>query len=217
MVRIRESVYGVQIDAEFGKWTVIGKPFSTGSKKWMAVVMCKCGNTKPVDCSSLASGGTLGCKSCHISHIKTRHNDCYSRLYRVWANMKARCMNPKADAYKDYGGRGISICPEWLGNYQAFQEWALANGYADDKQIDRYPNNDGNYEPTNCRFVLCVENQRNRRSNRTFKAFGETKCIAEWAQDARCVVKYQLLLYRVSHGWSTERALTEPSRQKASA
>ena len=82
-------------------------------------------------------------------------------LYCVWHNMKTRCYNPKRKAYKYYGGRGITVCDEWLFDFEAFYTWAINNGYKKGLQIDR-ENNDKNYNPENCRFITPRENVRNR-------------------------------------------------------
>lgn len=81
-----------------------------------------------------------------------KHGFFGTKLYNVWASIKTRCLNPKSQAYKNYGGRGITICPEWAESYIVFRDWALNNGYKDNLQIDR-KNTNGNYEPTNCNFI----------------------------------------------------------------
>lgn len=96
------------------------------------------------------------------------------RIRKCYGHMKDRCYNSKDKNYKRYGGRGITICDEWLNDYYAFESWALANGYSDDLTIDRI-NNDGNYEPNNCRFVTVKGNNNNRSSNKRFTYNGKTK------------------------------------------
>lgn len=100
----------------------------------------------------------------NISRGVTIHGGKGTKLYNVWNSMKQRCFNPKIPQYKDYGGRGIEICPEWVNDYAKFRDWALNNGYKEGLQINRI-DNDGNYEPNNCNFKTAKENSRNRRSN----------------------------------------------------
>ena len=98
---------------------------------------------------------TCGCK---------KHGGYADNLYKVWSGIKRRCNNPNEDSYDRYGGRGIVVCDEWKNKYPPFKIWAEANGYRKGLQIDRI-NNDGNYEPDNCRFVTPLENARNKNRN----------------------------------------------------
>ena len=88
-------------------------------------------------------------------------------LHHIWLGIKCRCNNPKHKSYKDYGGRGITICPEWTNDYTKFRDWALSNGYQEGLEIDR-EDNDGNYEPKNCRWVTHKENCNNRRGKKLY-------------------------------------------------
>ena len=218
MVRIKQSACGVQIGARYGKWEVLGQPFSIGRKRWMAVVKCECGLIKPVDCVSLAWGESTACRRCGMLGKNTTHGDASPakrhRLHQIWGGMIQRCTNPKHPAWKDYGGRGITVCEKWLHSYEAFRDWANSNGYADDKQLDRHPDNNSGYSPSNCRWVSCQTNQRNRRDNLMIEAFGESKCLAEWLSDHRCKVSGGALRWRIARGWEPVRAITTPSRLK---
>lgn len=98
-----------------------------------------------------------------ISKSKT-HGLSNSRIYNVWNCMRQRCSNPKNSHYSAYGGRGISVCPEWQNSFESFYAWAINNGYKDTLEIDRI-NNDGNYEPSNCRWVTRKENVAYRVAN----------------------------------------------------
>ena len=109
---------------------------------------------------------SCGCvKNELISESKIKHDDSFSSLYSSWSHLKNRCENTNNDAYKDYGGRGITICNEWANDYTVFRDWALNNGYQENLQINRI-NNDGNYEPNNCNWVTSKENSRNRRGQK---------------------------------------------------
>jgi hypothetical protein len=131
------------------------------------------------------------------------------RLHRIWAAMIWRCTNEDDARQKRYGNRGISVAPEWE-NYLVFKGWAIGSGYDDNLQIDRI-DNDGDYEPGNCRWVTCAQNARNKSSNRMLTAFGETKCIADWLLDERCVLRAaDGITKRIERGYTVEDAISIP-------
>lgn len=103
------------------------------------------------------------------------HGLCHTRLNRIYHEMKNRCLCKTSDKYKYYGGRGISICEEWLNDFKSFYDWAMSNGYSDDLTIDRI-NNDGNYEPSNCRWATRCQQIQNTSRTRNYKG----KCLSEW-------------------------------------
>lgn len=109
----------------------------------------------------------------------------FRKIYYVWRAMVQRCCNPDNPSYKNYGGRGISVCADWKVSADNFINWAISNGYKDGLSIDRI-NNDGNYCPENCRWITRKEQQSNTRRCRMITAWGETKTITEWAKDPRC-------------------------------
>lgn len=102
------------------------------------------------------------CASCAALGRNKKHGMTKTPLHQVWTAMRQRCINPNDQSYHNYGGRGITVCEEWAKSFVAFYEWSMANGYAKGLQIDR-TNNDGNYEPSNGRWVTPVVNARNRR------------------------------------------------------
>lgn len=113
---------------------------------------------------------------------KAKHGLSHTPLYGLFDNMKERCYNPNHIGWKDYGGRGIIICEEWLNDFTYFYTWAIYNGWKPNLQIDRFPDKNGNYEPNNCRFATPKENCRNRRNNLLIEYENKTKCAAEWAE-----------------------------------
>lgn len=129
-----------------------------------------------------------------------------TRLYYVWNSMKQRCLNENDCRYNSYGGRGITIYEEWKNNFGTFREWALANGYRDDLTIDRIDVN-GNYEPSNCRWITNKEQQNNTRRSRLIEFNGEIHTIAEWAEIIG--VSYKSLYSRIRRNWTIEKALTK--------
>lgn len=109
------------------------------------------------------------CKSCGCNRNKNNkyrytHGGKGTKLYNVWCTMKQRILNPNNTDYKDYGGRGIIICPEWVNDYVVFRDWSLSHEYAEGLQINRIENN-GNYEPSNCNWITQTENLKNKRNS----------------------------------------------------
>ena len=135
-----------------------------------------------------------------------KHGMCGTRLYRIWGNIKGRCYCKSRREYKNYGGRGIKICDEWISNFQAFYDWAISNGYKDDLTIDRI-NVNGNYEPNNCRWITNKEQQCNRQYNRIISYNGKSKPLSKWAEEFDMC--YKTLQKRVNK-WGVNRAFETP-------
>ncbi|KKL47906.1 hypothetical protein LCGC14_2330850 [marine sediment metagenome] len=131
-----------------------------------------------------------------------------TRLYRIWNQMRQRCLNKNDSAYDRYGGRGITICSSW-SDYYFFHTWAVHNGYKNNLEIDRIDNN-GEYSPSNCHWVKPLLQARNKRNNHTLTLHGKTACLAEWSDLTG--IKYSTLRSRIRLGWSTFNALTMPVR-----
>jgi hypothetical protein len=165
--------------------TVISEPFRERIKNSyysFIMVRCICGVEKKIRLSHFKDGLT---KSCGCISAELRKTRCVTHgmtkkhsLYSVWCNIKNRCRNKNVLAYKDYGGRGISICEEWSKDFKCFYDWCMNNGWAKGLEIDR-KNNDGNYEPSNCRFVTTKENMRNKRNTLSYEQVEEIRRLKE--------------------------------------
>lgn len=138
------------------------------------------------------------------------HGLANKRLFSTWQDMKRRCYKPYDIEYLNYGGRGITVCPEWQ-EFKPFYDWAISNGYDENAPrgqctLERIDNN-GNYEPSNCRWATMKEQQNNRRNNRLLTLNGETKTLQQWA-DITGIAR-QVISDRLERGWPIEKALTE--------
>ena len=120
-----------------------------------------------------------------------------SRLYNIWLHMKGRCYRKTDDHYKFYGARGITVCEEWKNDFKEFYNWAMSNGYSDRLTIDRIDNN-GNYEPSNCRWVNIKTQCNNRTTNVIVTINGETHNIKEWSEITG--IKYATIYQRIKRG-----------------
>ena len=183
----------------FGRLTV--KEYHRESRKWLCV--CDCGNYKEVSRSHLKDGHAQSC-GCINSELTSnrnfRHGLCKTRIYKIYHGIIQRCDNKSNPAYPDYGGRGITLCGEWHIEFMNFYNWAMLNGYADNLSIDRI-NNNGNYEPSNCRWVTqkvqCCNVRRNIIVNgHTLKEECEMRGL-----------KYNTIYMRIARGHTPEEAL----------
>lgn len=170
----------------FGRLTVIGVE-DNGKRHTYYACQCDCGNVKVIRADALISGATKSCGCIKKGQDKTnltanhRHKMSGTRIYETWQDMKRRCYNKQNVRYDRYGGRGIKVCEEWLNNFQSFYDWAISNGYSDDLTIDRI-DNDGNYEPSNCRWSTVKEQCNNRSSNINITIGNATKSLMSWCE-----------------------------------
>ena len=156
----------------FGKLVVLSRaerPAHFKQKRLYWLCQCDCGNTTIVSGSNLVTNGTVSCgcgrrESKAKTHGFASHKK-YDKLYHTWNGIKYRCYNPKSKDFKNYGQRGIRMCEEWLRDFMAFRNWALENGFAENLTIDRIEV-DGNYEPSNCRWITVAEQNRNKTTTR---------------------------------------------------
>ena len=198
----------------FGRLTVVKRAVNTKNGKAQWVCKCDCGNYNVVQSYDLRSGNTKSCGCLNAERLKAginvKHGMCYTPLNNVWRAMKRRCYYKKDSRYESYGARGVTVCMEWLNDFQAFYDWAMANGYQEGLSIDRIDVN-GNYEPGNCRWATDKEQANNTRNNHFLTYNGETHTIAEWAEIVG--MKRDTLKKRIYYGWPIEKALTEPVKQ----
>lgn len=201
----------------FGRLVVLRRAGSDrhGSALWLC--RCDCGKEVVVRGSDLRSGNTQSCgclnRECAAERCRNRtaHGHARrgerSRAHRCWGGMMKRCNNPHDKAYPRYGGRGIKVCERWW-DYEKF--WKDMGDPPKGYQIDRI-DNDGDYEPGNCRWVTRSENQRNKRNNHLITFRGKTQCLKAWAEEVG--IAAGTIQWRAARGWSVERALTEPAKR----
>src|SRR6516225_8478332 len=184
----------------FGNLLVVGRAGSNarGAATWNCI--CSCGNSAVIAGCNLRGGNTSSCGCIRKANVTTHGHTVggkRTKIYRIWCSMIERCSREKNPFYKDYGGRGISVCDRWKD---------FANFLADvgeppkGMSLDRYPDCDGNYEPSNCRWATNNEQQNNRRNNRRIEIDGETKTVADWCRDR--ALPYGRVAMRLHTGWT---------------
>lgn len=179
------QAHPIAIGDRFGKLTVCGLPVpKEGRRRRSVPTLCDCGSPfRVVRVHALVTGkakscGCVGRKGASVPVV--RHGLSALPEFRAWEGMKARCNNPKAPGYHRYGGRGIAVCAAWLHDFQGFFAYVGPRPTAA-HSIDRWPDNDGDYEPGNVRWATRSEQNRNRRGNRLIEAFGITLTLVEWS------------------------------------
>lgn len=197
------------------KYNIRNQPFGKlvakkhlGQGRWLCV--CKCGGTWEGDGSLLRRHRVKSCgcsTAANISAAKTKHGHARvkTRTYMIWASMWRRCTKPSSKQYKDYGGRGITVCKRW----KSFTNFLADMGPVPSPKhtLDRKENN-ADYTPTNCRWATRVEQNRNKRSNVFVEYNGHRRCLAEWQEVTG--IHYTTISYRLKSGWPIKKALTTP-------
>lgn len=189
-----------------------------GQARWLCI--CQCGSRKIIGGQKLQMGNTVSCGCWRDEHLQkgrkklverqTTHGKSHTREHGIWRNIIYRCHTSTSPSYPNYGARGISVCKRWRGSFRLFLK-DMGRGPTNQHTIDRI-DNDGNYEPGNCRWATRKE-QANNRSNSTKISYkGETKTISQWAS-VYCIPQ-PLLRRRLSKGWDIDRALTVPLMQQ---
>lgn len=197
----------------FGRLLVIAE---AGRNKHRAVMWrcrCDCGAESIVRAQYLRSGHTTSC-GCWKREVPgtwtLKHGQSNSRLYKIWRNMVRRTTDPNFPDYPNYGGRGITVCQEWRESFEAFAR-DMGPTHRNDLTLDRI-DNEGSYEPDNCRWATAIEQARNKRSNRLITFDGKTMPVSAWAEHTG--ISGPAIRYRLHNGWPVERALTVPAQKR---
>ena len=207
----------LEIGARYGKLVVAGPgvPARRGERclSSTSVCVCDCGNTKTIQNTYLRSGDTksCGCLSAESAAKRmTKHGRCGTPEYVSWMAMITRCTNPNQPHWKNYGGRGITVCERWRNSFEAFLE---DMGEMSDKNmsIDRFPDKNGNYEQGNCRWATDKEQALNRRGNVRLTFYGKEMSLQAWASISH--VKPNVIIQRLRLGWPEKDAVWTVTRK----
>jgi hypothetical protein len=200
---------GIDITGKvFGRLTVSAYAgIFEGSTWWHCE--CSCGVSKPVKATYLFTGHTSSCGCLQlerIANLNKSHGLSKAPEYRIWSGMISRCTNEKSDGFKYWGGRGIAVCDRWrdFANFMADMGPRPSRGHS----LDRYPDQDGNYEPGNVRWATRKQQARNTSRNRMITRDGRTLSVPDWAEEVS--IPYQTINQRLAAGWTIEDALAIP-------
>lgn len=195
------------VGKKFNYFTVI-KRVADRNRAPYWLCRCECGTEKEIEGGNLRSNRIRSC-GCAPGNYKVKHGMCKTAEYKVWQGMLRRCTNHNDKRYAQYGGRGISVCDRWRSFENFYAD--MGDRPSDEHQIDR-ENNDGNYEPGNCRWATRTQQCRNKSANVMLTIGSETLCAAEWAE--RSGVSHARIRHRLRLGWSSEDAVFLPVKSK---
>ena len=215
MPRIYKSKYPpVLVGNRYKRLTVLSM---TKRDRWIgALCQCDCGNVLVVRAASLGTGNTKSCgclkikidREIHIKHGETVAGRT-TKEYRAYRAIMTRCYNNKYFGYRDYGGKGITVCRSWLESFSNFLK-DVGRAPSPTHSLDRIDNN-GNYEPGNVRWATPAEQSRNTSRTRLITFHGETLCVRDWSKNLG--LGLNTVDRRLGIGWSVEKALTTPARK----
>lgn len=202
----------------FGRLCVVrlappGRQGKRNRVRW--VCRCDCGTEKVVFAEYMKAGRVVscGCRGVECRRFgggsKRSHLPEVQRTRGIWRNISDRCHNPQSTNYPGYGGRGIAVCDRWRASFDDFLE-DVGVPPSIDHSLDRYPDQNGNYEPGNVRWATTAEQARNKRNNRNLTHDGRTQCLEDWSRELGLAPG--ALGARLKAGWSVERALTTPNK-----
>ena len=202
---------GVKIGDRYGRLMILAEITETQERRSF-LCRCDCGKELKAYLYKINFGRTKSCgclKKEFLINRNLKHGHSNTKLYKVWRMMKQRCFDKNNNRYSNYGGRGIKVCAQWLV-FDLFYEWAINNGFKEGLTIERR-NNNGNYEPENCTWISLQEQAINRRTNKHIEFNGKVLVLQQWSELLR--IDYDVLQWRLSHGWSVERAFKMPIRK----
>lgn len=191
----------------YGKLTVLSYSHSDKSNQSMWLCQCDCGKTTTARATSLTSGRLKSC-GCYNKESHTKHGASNTKEYQTWIRIKDRCLNPNNKSYKDYGGRGITICSKWIGSFETFLEEV---GVAPSKyhSIDRI-DNEGSYAKDNVRWALINTQANNKRTTKLVTYMNKTQSLSEWALELG-VPRDRLYQRLYKYNWTVDEAFTLPA------
>ena len=194
---------------KFGRLTLIERVENNKFNQVQWKCRCDCGKEVIVKAYSLTTGQTKSCgclkkEQNYINIAKVKHNMTNTRLYNIWRGMKSRCLNPNNKRHKFYFDKGITVCDEWKNDFMNFYNWAINNGYRDNLTIDRI-NNNGNYEPKNCRWATITEQNNNQSNNIRIKYNESEYTLSELSKIYN--IKRATLYDRIKRRWTIDEAL----------
>lgn len=204
------------INKKYGRLLVISYDAKKGNNHYVNC-RCECGNTKSIRLSRLKSGETQSCGCIRIENLEKlrqinnieKHGKSKEKLYNVYRNIKYRCYNSNCHIYKNYGGKGVKVCDDWLNDFMSFYNWAHSNGYQEGLSIDRIDVN-GDYEPSNCRWSDNTT-QANNRSNTIYLTHNnKTQSLSTWAKELS--IPYATVYSRFSKGEETSSILRKKNK-----
>ena len=194
-----------------------GDCYSNGrGTRW--VCLCDCGVSKQIFGEHIKRGLSTSC-GCYLKEVAGDQNRTHGKAgkcseYNIWCGIKARCLNPNDSHFVDYGGRGIKICDRWSDSFENFLA-DMGERPSIRYSIDRYPDNDGNYEPDNCRWATRREQNNNRRDNIVVSFNGEKMSLSDAVRAAGSVVSQHTAYMRFAqYGWSVDRAVSTVPQQR---
>ena len=174
------------------------------------IFRCKCGKEFRTSYNFIKTGHTTSC-GCGIGYIEKqtdpliRVNGKIRTEYNIWNGVKARCYNSNTPQYKDWGGRGITMCARWRNSFENFLK-DVGERPSKNHSLDRYPNKNGNYTPSNTRWATREQQMRNTRHNNLLTLNGKTQCLVEWANELN--IPLSSIRNRVSRKYSVDEILS---------